>query len=78
MTRFVQFEDGANTRIVGIYGNPQPDMDAHPHQGEVEDDDPRYLAYLESTKPVPIEDMDPVDKLKAFLAANPDVAAILS
>lgn len=28
-------------------------------------------------KPVPANDNDPVEKLRAFLAANPDVAAVL-
>lgn len=77
MTQFVQFADSNQVAIVAIYGNAQPDEEAHPNQGEVEEDDLRYLNYLESTKPLPIEDMDPIDKLRAFLAANPDVAAIL-
>lgn len=76
--KYVQFEGEEKKTVLSVYGNAQPDIEAHPNQGEVSDDDPRYLAYLEATKPVPIEDMDPVDKLKAFLAANPDVAAILS
>lgn len=32
---------------------------------------------LPEPEPVPPEELSPVDKLKEFLAANPDVAAIL-
>lgn len=77
MTQFVQFADSNQATIVAIYGNAQPDEDAHPNQGEVEDDDTRYLAYLKSIIPVSIKDMPPLDKLKAFLAENPDVVGIL-
>ena len=71
----VQFQSGAaDAAIVSVFGCPQ-DEQAYPHQGEVEEDDPRYLEFL---KPPVVEPVtDPVEKLWAFLAANPDVAQIL-
>jgi hypothetical protein len=74
MTQYVQFADSAQGAIQSVFGCPQ-DPDVYPNQGEVEDDDPRYLLFI--NPPVMVE-ADPVEKLKAFLAANPDVAAILS
>lgn len=49
MTKYVQFNDVSETVIVAIFGgtmaeNPQS-VDVYPYQGEVEDDDPRLLAY---------------------------------
>lgn len=42
----VQFQSGdPDAPIVSAFGCPQ-DEEAHPHQGQIEDDDPRYLAYL--------------------------------
>ena len=51
------------------------DINDHPFQGVVEDDDPRYLSFTAPLIATVIT--DPVEKLKAFLEANPDVAAIL-
>jgi hypothetical protein len=74
MAQYVQFSDTSQKLVISVFGNPQPDTDAYPNQGSVEDVDPRYLAFI--TPPAePV--VDPVDKLKEFLAANPDVAAIL-
>ncbi len=72
-TIFVQFDDDKELKIVSVFGNPQ-DVETHPNQGSVEDDDARYLAFI---SPTPDVVTDPLDKLKAFLLANPDVAAIL-
>lgn len=74
MKVFVQFTDGNKKTIQSTFGNAQ-DPDVYQNQGEVAESDPRYLAFI--NPPAPAE-VDPVDKLKAFLAANPDVAAILS
>lgn len=42
----VQFQSGdLDAPVVSVFGCPQ-DEEAHPHQGQIEDDDPRYLAYL--------------------------------
>lgn len=73
-TIFVQFADAKNKQVVSVFGGPQNEDD-HPHQGEIEENDPRYLAYLNPVEEV--QEVSPVDKLKAFLTANPDVAAIL-
>jgi hypothetical protein len=44
MIVYVQFEDSTETKIIGVYGCPQPETT--PNQGEIEDTDPRYLAWL--------------------------------
>jgi hypothetical protein len=46
-----------------------------PGMVEIEDDDPRYLEFIAPREPELIT--NPVEKLKAFLIENPDVAAIL-
>lgn len=72
--QFVQFSDSSKTAIVASFACPQ-DEDIYPNQGEVEDDDPLYVAFI--TPPDVVVITDPVEKLKAFLSDNPDVAAIL-
>ena len=42
---YVQFSDDTHTIIVSVFGNAQ-DPEIYPNQGEVEEDDPRYLAYI--------------------------------
>ncbi|VVO42189.1 hypothetical protein PS712_05983 [Pseudomonas fluorescens] len=74
MIKYVQFVDESRTQIQGEFGNSQ-DREVYPNQGEVEDDDPRYLEFINPPAP---PSPDPIDKLREFLAANPDVAAILS
>lgn len=44
---------------------------------EVDDDDSRYLAFIAPPEPEVVL-TDPLEKLKVFLLANPDVAAILA
>lgn len=68
---FVQFEDSKKNKIVSVFEGPQSEED-FPNQGQVEDDDPRYLAFIE---PRVIPAVDPLEKLAAFLAENPDVAS---
>lgn len=46
--KYVQFSDSSESTIVSVFGNAQ-DVDEHPNQGEVEDDDPRYLAFIAQT-----------------------------
>lgn len=72
--QFVQYSDADKTAIVAVFAGPQ-DVDVYPNQGEVEDDDPLYVAFI--TPPVVEVVTDPVEKLKAFLSANPDVSALL-
>lgn len=42
---FVQFSDDTHTRIVSVFANAQ-DPEIYPNQGEVEEDDPRYQAFI--------------------------------
>lgn len=44
MIMYVQFEDDTETKIIGVYGSPQPETT--PNQGQVEADDPRYLDFI--------------------------------
>ena len=71
---FVQFSDESQARVSSVFGCGQ-DPDTFPNQGEIDDDDARYTAFL--LPPIPEIPIDPLDKLKAFLTDNPDVAAIL-
>lgn len=43
----VQFADSKRDRVVAIFSCPQ-DPDAFPHQGDIEDDDSRYVAFMDS------------------------------
>jgi hypothetical protein len=52
MSTFVQFEDSTEQRIISIFGCPQ-DSEFYPHQGELDEDDPRLIAYLEAV-PSPV------------------------
>jgi hypothetical protein len=70
----VQFADESEQIVVSVFAEPQ-NPDDHPHQGEVSDDDPRYLEFITLKFDTVIT--NPVEKLKAFLAVNPDVAEIL-
>jgi len=47
MEIFVQFEDAKALKVVSVFGNPQ-DPDVYPHQGVVDDEDPRYRAFMAS------------------------------
>lgn len=43
---FVQFSDEAQARIQAVFAEPQwPDV--YPNQGEVDQDDPRYVAFIQ-------------------------------
>ncbi|RON39589.1 hypothetical protein [Pseudomonas brassicacearum] len=70
----VQFADTSEIVVVSVFAGLQDPGD-HPNQGEVSEDDPRYLEFI--TLKVDSVITDPVEKLKAFLADNPDVAEIL-
>lgn len=77
--KYVQFADKTEQIIQGVFGgtmevNPQS-VEIYPYQGEVEESDERYVAFI--TPPEVIAITEPVEKLKAFLTENPDVAAIL-
>lgn len=51
--RYVNFYDDTRTRIATIFGGPQ-NPEFWPNYGEIEDDDPRYLEWLNPT-PTPEE-----------------------
>jgi len=74
MAVFVQFSDSSETTVVAVFGCPQ-DPEIQSNQGAVGEDDPRYIAFI--APPVVEVVTAPLDKLKAFLTDNPDVAAIL-
>lgn len=49
--KFVQFSDASQTVVVSVFGCVQ-DETFFPNQGEVEDDDPRYLQFI-NPQPTP-------------------------
>lgn len=75
MSVYVQFSGPDETEVAAAFQSPQ-DPDVWPNMAEVEDDDPRLAAYLNPPQPEPIT--DPLEKLRAFLLSNPDVAAVLN
>lgn len=70
----VQFADSSEQVVVSVFAGAQ-NPNEYPNQGEVADDDPRYLEFI-APKADPVI-TDTIEKLKAFLAENPDVAEIL-
>lgn len=44
--KYVQFSDNSETVITSVFGCPQ-DPESYPFQGEVQDDDERYLAFTQ-------------------------------
>ncbi len=44
--KYVQFSDESQSFITSVFGCPQ-DPVAHPHQGIVQDDDPRYIQFID-------------------------------
>lgn len=53
--RYVEFTDETETVILSAFGSPQPWPEYYPHQGTVEDTDPRWIAFLEKIWPfVPV------------------------
>lgn len=45
MALYVQFKDDSLTDILAVLGGPQDPANC-PHQATLEDDDPRYLAFI--------------------------------
>lgn len=74
MKIFAKFTD-QKKKIIGTMFAIQPDSEYWPDVVEIEDDDPRHIAFLNPPPIVVVS--DPLEKLKAFLLANPDVAEIL-
>lgn len=54
MTMYVQFTDVTQTAIGAVFSCAQ-DPEIYLHQGEVEDDDPRYVAYIGGELPPTLE-----------------------
>lgn len=75
MIKYVQFADESRTQIKGEFGNSQ-NPDVYQNQGEVKENDPRWIDFCARQTAVAGE-ASPIEKLKAFLSENPDVAAIL-
>lgn len=48
--KYIQFTDASKSVITSEFGNTQ-DPDVYQNQGEVEDDDPRYIAFIDSMTP---------------------------
>lgn len=71
---FVQFSDSSEKVVIAVFGCVQ-DEATFPNQANIDDGDPRYLSFLSPPPIVVIT--EPLEKLKAFLLANPDVAEIL-
>lgn len=49
-TVYVQFSDENETEVIGVFAAPQPE-EYFPHQGEIDDTDPRYVAFLAKLNP---------------------------
>lgn len=47
---YVQFSEDKK-EIVSVFGSPQ-DPETHPSQGEVAEDDPRYIEFIEKMKAI--------------------------
>ncbi|MFJ4605020.1 hypothetical protein [Pseudomonas atacamensis] len=48
---FVQFEDESLQKVVAVFGCSQ-DAELYPNQGEIEWDDPRFVAYHDAQIPL--------------------------
>ena len=46
MTVFVQFSEASKEQVVAEFGGPQA-VEFYPYQGELAEDDPRYVAFIE-------------------------------
>ena len=44
---------------------------------QITDEEAEAIRIANTPAPEPVQEVNPVDKLKAFLAANPDVAALM-
>lgn len=51
MIVYVQFSNPEHTEIVSVFAGPQPDG-WFDNLGEVEDDDPRYIKYMEASNQI--------------------------
>ncbi|WP_420105493.1 hypothetical protein [Herbaspirillum huttiense] len=45
MNVYVQFSDDTETEVISVFAGPQ-DPETFPHQATLDDDDPRYLAFI--------------------------------
>lgn len=50
MSVYVQFSDNKETEVIGQFAAPQP-TEFFPYQGEIEESDPRYTAFVKTLQP---------------------------
>ena len=70
--QYVQFSDSQETKIVTVFGCPQ-DPVYWPNQGTVEDDDPRYLEFL-NPQPTPEQLLAEKQAQKSQLLTSASIA----
>lgn len=70
--QYVQFSDSTQTKIISWFGSPQ-DPDVWPNQGQVEEDDPRYIEYL-NPSPTAEEILAEKQAQKELLLSNASAA----
>lgn len=77
MILYVQFADDTEEKIIGVFGSPQ-NPDYWTNMGEVEDTDPRYLAFIHpAIDTVAINEVQKSDLMKAAsLAMTPVFMAL--
>lgn len=51
MKVYVQFSDATETEVISVFSGPQ-DPEVFPNQAVLDDDDPRYLAFIHKCPPV--------------------------
>lgn len=76
--QFVQFTDSTETKIITVFGCEQ-DATVWPNQGQVEDTDARYLAFLalidSVTTPVPAPSPTPAPTVETTSTPAPTETA---
>ncbi|WP_180131842.1 hypothetical protein [Rhodoferax sp. BLA1] len=72
-TVFVQFFDASELKVVAVFGCAQDEL-VWPYQGQVDDSDPRYLAFISSQ---PTSSTEPDQRLEILgELAKIDLAAV--
>lgn len=69
MTSYVDFVDSEELVIKSVFFNNPPDPELYPNQGVIEEDDPRYIAFLSSQKPTALEAAQAERDRLLFIAA---------
>lgn len=71
---YVQFTDESEASIKASFAGPQ-DSAYYPYQGEVEEDDPRYLTFLAAMTPTQLE-MNRYERDRLLTAATLAIAPL--